>query len=508
MTLYRGTGGGGNATTDTEVALLTQLEQSATAAAAAAEAAQAAALLAATEAAESASSIEGDVASAEAARIAAEAAQEAAEEAQDAAVAAQGLAEDARDAALAAEAALENVYTKDEADDLLDLKANQATTYTKTETDTALALKLNAANPSYTGTLTGGTGVINIGSGQFYKDASGNVGIGTSSPTALLDVRGSATTAKAIIQNTSNGAEAFNGSGAGLELLAKGMNNTSKYTPSIKFGSTNIDFTTTNPKFGAAIIAEAAQTYSTDTAGGMDLSFWTSPTNPGTGSGITERARIDSSGNLLVGTTSVPGVNNARAGVVGAYTSDSNSTARADQRTALVLLNNGGVTNDSGAYSALVLSVNQGAAVNAGVLMRGYGGNGGATYSIQINGNGNITNTNNSYGSLSDESLKENIVDATPKLNDLMAVQVRSYNLKADEKKTKQLGVVAQELEAVFPAMVETEADGLKSVKYSVFVPMLIKAIQELKGINDAQAQIITALTARVEALEGAQPND
>jgi hypothetical protein len=37
-------------------------------------------------------------------------------------------------------------------------------------------------NLSYTGTLTGGTGVINIGSGQLYKDASGNVGIGTSSP--------------------------------------------------------------------------------------------------------------------------------------------------------------------------------------------------------------------------------------------------------------------------------------------------------------------------------------
>jgi hypothetical protein len=39
-----------------------------------------------------------------------------------------------------------------------------------------------AANLAYTGTLTGGTGILNIGSGQLYKDASGNVGIGTSSP--------------------------------------------------------------------------------------------------------------------------------------------------------------------------------------------------------------------------------------------------------------------------------------------------------------------------------------
>ena len=45
-------------------------------------------------------------------------------------------------------------------------------------------------NLAYTGTLTGGTGVINIGSGQVYKDASGNVGIGTSSPPSRLSVSG------------------------------------------------------------------------------------------------------------------------------------------------------------------------------------------------------------------------------------------------------------------------------------------------------------------------------
>ena len=45
-----------------------------------------------------------------------------------------------------------------------------------------------SANLSYGGTLTGSTGVLNIGSGQIYKDSSGNVGIGTSSPTATLHV--------------------------------------------------------------------------------------------------------------------------------------------------------------------------------------------------------------------------------------------------------------------------------------------------------------------------------
>jgi hypothetical protein len=45
-------------------------------------------------------------------------------------------------------------------------------------------------NLAYTGTLTGGTGVVNLGSGQFYKDASGNVGVGTASPSVKLDVIG------------------------------------------------------------------------------------------------------------------------------------------------------------------------------------------------------------------------------------------------------------------------------------------------------------------------------
>ena len=130
---------------------------------------------------------------------------------------------------------------------------------------------------------------------------------------------------------------------------------------------------------------------------------------------------------------------------------------------------------------------------------------------LYIYGNGNVVNLNNSYGALSDVKLKENIVDATSKLNDLMKVKIRNYNLIGQEN--KQIGVVAQELEEVFPGLVDesidfedkevTDKEGnistkkidlgttTKSVKYSVFVPMLIKAIQEQqKQIEDLQAQI------------------
>lgn len=135
-------------------------------------------------------------------------------------------------------------------------------------------------------------------------DSTGNVGIGTSSPNVLLHLSGSSTTARARIASTSAGASAFDGSGAGLELLAGNMNTTSKYTPAIKFGTTDVDFTTTNPKFGAAIVATAVQAYSLDTAGGMNLEFWTAPVNPGTGSGLVQNMTLTSTGRLGIGTTS------------------------------------------------------------------------------------------------------------------------------------------------------------------------------------------------------------
>jgi hypothetical protein len=104
-----------------------------------------------------------------------------------------------------------------------------------------------------------------------------------------------------------------------------------------------------------------------------------------------------------------------------------------------------------------------------------------------IYSNGTFGSRTNTYGGVSDVKLKENIVPATPKLEDLMKVNVVNYNFIDDDKKEKQLGVISQELEEIFPNMVfESEdketGEKIKNVKYSVFVPMLIKAIQELSA--------------------------
>ena len=145
----------------------------------------------------------------------------------------------------------------------------------------------------------------------FWDDTNNRLGLGSATPAVRLQVTGTSTTAIARIASTSAGTPSFTGAGAGLEITAAGMNEAANtYTPAIKFGSTDADFTTTSPKFGAAILAKAAQTYSSDTTGGMDLLFYTAPINPGTGNGLLERARLWSSGGWSIGNTTDPGATN------------------------------------------------------------------------------------------------------------------------------------------------------------------------------------------------------
>jgi len=202
------------------------------------------------------------------------------------------------------------------------------------------------------------------------------------------------------------------------------------------------------------------------------------------GSGQTERARIDTSGNLLVGTTSTFGKLTTYSTATGTPTAG--FFANTTSFTSNVLGISCARTTTNGTYNLIYAYTDN---LNGQFIVRD---------------SGNCLNTNNSYGALSDVKLKENIVDASPKLADLMQIKVRNYNLK-NEPDHKQLGVIAQELETVFPAMVEESPDRdkqgndlgttTKSVKYSVFVPMLIKAIQE-------QQALITQLTERITALE------
>ena len=138
----------------------------------------------------------------------------------------------------------------------------------------------------------------------------------------------------------------------------------------------------------------------------------------------------------------------------------------------------------------------------------------GGTLSFNVTTNGNVTNSNNSYGSLSDIKLKENIVDANSQWDDLKALQVRKFNFKEETGQTThtQIGVIAQELELVSPGLVsespDQDAEGndlgtvTKTVNYSVLYMKAVKALQEAMERIESQQSQIDALAARIEALE------
>jgi hypothetical protein len=230
-------------------------------------------------------------------------------------------------------------------------------------------------------------------------DSSGNLGIGTTSVAAAgttIHVNGSSTDATIRLSNSTTGATVNDG---------------------FRIQSNNADVYFVNHEAGF-------------------LAFQTS---------ATERARITSNGELLVGTTSSEGP--SKLSVVQSTTNQANI----------------GLRHTLGAGETFVRFLN---AANSAVI-------------------GSITNNANTgvlYNTTSDYRLKENIQDAAPASALIDSLQVRQYDWKSDGTR-QRYGFVAQELVTVAPEAVHQPADPeeMMAVDYSKLVPMLVKEIQDLR---------------------------
>jgi hypothetical protein len=288
----------------------------------------------------------------------------------------------------------------------------------------------DATDLSYTGTLTGGTGVVNLGSGQVYKDASGNVGIGTSSPASKLDVTG-------IVRSVA--------AGNGARLTATDTNG----------GGANLNI---NAAF------DGAGTPAVQVSTNHPLLFATNNT---------ERMRIDSSGRLLLGTSSTSG--NTRIVV-------SKAAGSADAIT--VALDSGGA------------GVSLAASTSTATMLYFSTTSGGAGL-ISCSG------PNTSYATSSDYRLKHDIAPMTGALAKVVALKPVTYKWNADDSAGE--GFIAHELQEVCPDAVTGEKDAVnedgsikpQGIDTSFLVATLTAAIQE-------QQALIESLTARVAALEQA----
>ena len=275
------------------------------------------------------------------------------------------------------------------------------------------------------GFAEGGTEAMRI-------DSSGNVGIGTSSPAARLDTEVSSGNTIARFRNT------VSGSGLGEVILA------APNRPAVRF-----NFQTSNDSNGFI-------NYDTG-----EFKFF----NNSSGS-ATERMRIDTSGNLLVGTTS---------GVT-----------------------SGGFQFNVGGVSYLDTGHITGTATGNGYSIFRYNG----TVIGRIDQNGT---TAVSYTTTSDYRLKDNIMPLTGALARVAALKPCTYTWKAAPDETGE-GFIAHELAEVCPQATTGEKDAVdadgnpqyQGIDTSFLIATLTAAIQE-------QQALITKLQADVAALK-AQP--
>ncbi len=101
----------------------------------------------------------------------------------------------------------------------------------------------------------------------------------------------------------------------------------------------------------------------------------------------------------------------------------------------------------------------------------------------------------------SDARIKTDFETIDHALTKLEALNGFRYRWKdAERGDDPQLGVVAQEVETVFPELVSERTDGMKSVNYSGLIPVLIEAAKELAATNGDQQKRILALEALINA--------
>ena len=119
--------------------------------------------------------------------------------------------------------------------------------------------------------------------------------------------------------------------------------------------------------------------------------------------------------------------------------------------------------------------------------------NGDATVSNDLNVNGDVTVS-------SDARLKANIVSLGATLSKLLNIDGKTYTVKKNG--AQKIGVLAQDIQEVFPELVSEDNEGILSVNYQGLIPVLINALKEQEQKFQVQEEKFQAQEERLKVLE------
>ena len=358
------------------------------------------------------------------------------------------------------------------------------------------------------GPITASTAVINVGSGQIYKDSSGNVGIGTVSPTAKLHLNGLAYSA-ASAANSNAKFEVAGGNGLGLGTI----DSTSSYASWIQSGYLpNFATATYNlllqPLGGNVGVGETSPTFKMEIVSSssyLTLKLKEPSALANLGPNIRFQTKNASGNYWDCGTISVRNTSaSMTAGAESSYMSFYTATAGAEAER--LRINSSGYVGINTTTIDADLHIRQQYATAASGVKIQENASASKYYRLLYTDSSGVFRFNNgsneatitlagSFVNASDSRLKKDITDIKYGLNEVMESKPRSFS-RVDVV-GEYFGFIAQELQNILPEAVSGDSESQLGVDYGSLVAVAFRAIQELKSENDT-------LKSRIEALEAA----
>lgn len=353
-----------------------------------------------------------------------------------------------------------------------------------------------------------------------WQYSTGNVGIGTTSPSEKLDVTGN------LVLGEKNG-------NAGV----------------LKFRRKSDGGTSMRMGFGGSTGQSDFQMINDSGDGYITFHTWNGS--------LTEKMRIANNGNVGIGTTNPQGFKLNVAGKSFMNSLDIQSARNSNSTSEGITINpndtytytqitqdiwggshgilfncykntaNGSLSADNNVNFANNVGVHQSGA--GSIVFDGNGGNmyflisglssgknnpvswGGSILTLHRNGDatfrGNVTA--NSQQLTSDARFKKDIQTlTTSKVAKLDQVRGTSYQFRNNEFKDRhfskrvQMGFIAQELIKVYPELVSKDAEGYYSVNYTGLIPVLVEAVKDLRKNNGALKRDNQAIKAELDTLK------